>query len=165
MEVSGVGAVKVIPLQSGPGTVGVLVVDREMLPAGSGVVSAVAENVERQRPIGAAVHVAAPEAVTVPVSAAVELAPGASPEAVRAELEEKLRAYFRSAVGEKYGRIYAGPEEDLPYRLLYNRAAAILMDVAGVENYTALTLAGTESDVELQPGQVPELGEVQMNVS
>lgn len=160
LEISGVGAVKVIPLQNGPGTVGMLVVGNDMAPADEQIITAVADNVEGKRPIGPEVAVSAPEAVPVAISATVELAPGGGAAAVQTAFAAKVRDYLHEVVAQKYGAIYFSKDGDLPYKVVYNRVAALLMGVEGVANFTVLTINGAAGDLEFTPGQVPVLGAV-----
>lgn len=44
--------------------------------------------------------------------------------------------------------------------MLYNRVLAILLNLPGVENFSALTVNGGMEDLTIQKGEIPVLGEV-----
>lgn len=159
LEVEGVGQAKVVELADGPGTVGLTVVDSTYAPASADMVEAVREHVMASKPIGAAPTVSAATAQEITVSAVVALS-GSSLDEVKQQLAERLQAYFAGLVETKYGRIYYGPEEDLPYLVVYNRILAALLTLDGVENFSALTVNGGTADVSIAANGVPVLGEV-----
>ena len=85
---------------------------------------------------------------------------GISLDEVKRELETGLTEYLKTLIETKYGRIYYGPDEDLPYTLVYNRVLAILLNIKGVENFSALTVSGGEEDISIPADSIPVLGEV-----
>lgn len=147
LEVSGVGDAKVFPLWDGAGTVKVLLVGPDKAPVESSVVSAAEDNIESQRPIGAAVTVASAQGVTVAVSAAVTLDGAVSAGTVQAAFAAALKSYLQSVA-------FSGGA------VLYNRIAFLLLSVSGVTDYTALTVNGGTANVTLTDDQVPVLGAV-----
>lgn len=165
LEIPGVGAVKVIPLSNGPGSVDVMVVGNDMEPAAEDIVDAVAANIDRQRPIGPAVTVGSPTGVAVTIAATVELVDGASLETVKSTFVGALNAYLMDLIKRKYSAIYSKASEDTAYTVVYNRVAALLMDVDGVANYTALTLNGTVANLTVASDKVPTLSEVTISAS
>lgn len=159
MEVAGVGSAKVVELPEGPGTVGVTVVDSALEPAGSDILAAVEANIAAKRPVGPSVAVDAPAAVSITVAASVSVT-GTTAGAVQAIFRERMAEYAADLIQTKYGQIYYSPESDGPYTLVYNRVLALLLSIEGVENFSSLTVNGGESDITLQAGQVPVVGEV-----
>lgn len=146
-EIAGIGDAKVFPLWSGPGTVRVVVVNTSMQPPTAGLVAAVAAHIEAMRPIGATVTVAAASSVAINVSASVVLAAGYTQAQVRAALEAALDSYLQAiAFVETLVR--------------YNYIAALLLDVAGVVDFSGLTLNGGTANVALGADQVPARGVV-----
>ena len=63
-------------------------------------------------------------------------------------------------IDSKFNAVYYGPEEDAAYTLIYNRVLAILLNIPGVENFSALTVNGGTADVTIQARQIPVLEEV-----
>ena len=76
--------------------------------------------------------------------------------AFRAGLEE----HCHSLIDGKFSTVYYEPDEDLPYTVLYNRVLAILLNLPGVENFSALTVNGGMEDLTIQKDEIPVLGEV-----
>ena len=150
LEVEGVGDAKVKPLWNGAGTVKVLIVGPGKEPVAETVRQACADHIEESRPIGAEVTVVSAEALPVSVSAAVVLDNTLPLAEVKASFTAALGEYLKSVAFEKY-------------TLLYNRIAFLLLDTAGVENYTSLTVNGGGGDIEIGEGQVPSLGEVSLS--
>ncbi len=159
MEVDGVGQAKVVELAQGPGTVGVTVVDGSYSPVGDEILQAVKDNIAASRPIGASVTVETADALELSISAEVDLS-SSTLEEVKTLFISAMEDYLEQLVESKYGKVYYGPEEDLPYILYYNRVLSILMTIPGVDTLDSLLVNGGTNDLQFQPGQVPELGEV-----
>ncbi len=163
LAVPGVGNVKVVELQEGPGTVGLTLVDSNSLPAAEEICAAVEGHISGLRPIGAQVLVAAPEGVDIAVSASVTLTQGTELAGVQAQLEAGVRDYLADVIAQKYTPVYYAPADDKGYTLVYNRILAILLGIRGVENFSALTVNGAAADIPLSAGQVPVLKEVSVS--
>ena len=160
LEVPGVGNAKVVELPDGPGTVSVTLVDSNYDEPSEEIVAAAVTHINEERPIGAAVTVAAAQALAVTVAATVTLSAGADRAAVKAAFEQALSAHLRTLIDEKFSTVYYDPDDDAVYTLLYNRVLAILLSVPGVVNFTALTVNGGTADMTIPPDQIPVLGEV-----
>lgn len=160
LEVPGVGNAKVVELPEGPGTVAVVLVDSNYEPPAEEIVTAVDDHIGEERPIGAAVTVAAAKRLDVTVAATVTLAPGADRTAVEAAFRAGLEEHCHSLIDGKFSTVYYEPDEDLPYTMLYNRVLAILLNLPGVENFSALTVNGGMEDLTIQKDEIPVLGEV-----
>ena len=159
LEVSGIGEAKVVELIDGAGTVGLVLVDSTYAPASPEMVEEVLANVMAKKPIGATPTVEAAASLEVTVAATVTVQ-SISLDEVKRELETGLTEYLKTLIETKYGRIYYGPDEDLPYTLVYNRVLAILLNIKGVENFSALTVSGGEEDISIPADSIPVLGEV-----
>ncbi|NPV52226.1 MAG: baseplate J/gp47 family protein [Firmicutes bacterium] len=151
LEVPGVGDAKVIPLWNGPGTVKVLVVDSEKQPASPELVAAVAEHIEEERPIGAAVTVVAATGVTVSVTATVTLDTGYILNDIQTEFVKRLRDYFASIA---FRQTYVS----------YAQIGSILLGIPGVMDYSSLQVNGGTANVTLGDEGVPVLGTVTLSV-
>lgn len=159
LEVAGVGDVKIVELWDGPGTVGLTVVDSSFQAPSEEIVQAVLEHVLVNKPIGATPTVTAAREAEITVRAKV-ITLGTTAEAVREELEKRLREQFRSMVQTKYRTICYGPEEDRDYTLMYNRVLALLLSIDGVDTFTDLSVNGGTQDVTIPADSIPVLGEV-----
>lgn len=151
LETPGVGAAKIYPLWQGPGTVKVLIVDPEKGPVTGEVRQACADHIEENRPVGAAVTVASAEGLAVNVTATVVLNSSVTVSDVQEKFSAQLREYLKGVAFEKY-------------ELLYNRIVFLLLDIAGVENFTALTVNGGTENIEVGSDQVPVPGEVSISI-
>lgn len=149
MEVPGCGDAKVFPLDNGPGTVTVLVVDKEK-QVDQGLPAVVADYIETVRPIGASVKVASPAATTVGVSAGIILDGSAALGTVLAE--------FKNSLGE-----YLGGLVFTDYRVSYARVGSILLSTWGVADYNDLRLNGTSANIIIPSKSVPVAGPVTLS--
>ena len=161
LEVSGVGAAKVVELANGPGTVELTVVDSNYQGASEEIVEAVDTLIQSpgHRPVGADVTVKAATDLEIHVSAAVVVS-GTTPGEVQTALETALADYCKTLIGQKYETVYYSPESDLAYTLYYNRVLALLLTIPGVQNFTSLTVNGGTADITIQADSVPVVGTV-----
>lgn len=146
LEVPGVGNAKVFPLDNGPGTVTVLVVDddgdiSEALPA------MVAEYIETVRPVGATVTVASPEVLALNVTANILLDGSKTLEQVKEAFCVSLDEFLKDTIFETY-------------RLSYAKIGSLLLDTPGVEDFEGFYLNGGTGNIVVSEKQIPIVGEV-----
>lgn len=146
LSVPGCGAAKVFPLDNGPGTVTVLVVDDKLAVSGT-LPSAVAEYIETIRPIGATVTVKSPEKLTVSVSANVLLDGTATIAKVKETFDEMLSSFLEDTVFETY-------------KLSYAKISSLLLDVPGVEDFDSFLLNGAVANIVVGEKQIPVIGTI-----
>ena len=148
LEVPGTGGAKVFPLDDGPGTVTVLVVDdnREI---SSSLPATVAAYIETVRPIGAAVTVESPAALTVAISANVVLDGSREIADVKTDYEAAVKSFLKDTIFTTY-------------RVSYARLSALLLDVAGVEDFDSFLLNSGTGNVMVGEKQIPVLGTVSL---
>lgn len=151
LETSGVGAVKVTPLENGPGSVGVLIVGPEKQPVDNAIVTACAAHIEENKPIGPAVTVSSAEGLTINVTAAVSISASTTAALVQAAFSAALDTYLKSIAFVKY-------------ELLYNQVSYLLMGIDGVEDFGSLQINGAAESVTIAAKQVPVLGTVEVTV-
>lgn len=151
MECAGVGAAKVFPLAGGPGTVKVVIADASMAAADSSLLKSVKDHIEELRPIGATLTVASAVEKGINVSARVKLSNGLNLGTVQ--------NLFQVAV-EDYLKDYAF---DLSYISLA-RIGNLLLDTAGIEDYTELLLNGVAGNVALSDEEIAVAGTVTLEV-
>lgn len=149
LEVDGVGAAKVIPLWNGPGTVKVLIVGNDNGPVDSTIVANCSAHIEENRPIGATVTVESAQGLPINISAVVTIDSTTTVDVVKAAFKTALDAYLKSIAFQKY-------------ELVYNRIAYMLLDIAGVVDYTSLTVNGGTSNIIIGADQVPVIGTVEV---
>lgn len=146
LSVPGCGAAKVFPLDNGPGTVTVLVVDDKFAVSGT-LPSAVAEYIETVRPIGATVTVKSPEKLNISVSANVVLDGSATIEKVKESFQTALKSFLENTIFETY-------------KLSYAKISNLLLDVPGVEDFDSFLLNGAVANVVVGEKQIPVIGTV-----
>ncbi|WP_368292873.1 baseplate J/gp47 family protein [Dehalobacter sp. TBBPA1] len=135
-EVSGVGDAKVFPLWDGAGTVKVVIVDSEKMPAEAEIVAAVAAYVESVRPIGAEVTVEAAAGVDINVAVTVTLAENYT--------LEQVTTSFRALLTEHL--------KDIAFKQDYVSFAKIgntLLETPGILDHTGLTVNGGTSNIAI----------------
>ncbi|RTE05545.1 baseplate J/gp47 family protein [Paenibacillus whitsoniae] len=145
-EVSGVGDAKVTPLWDGPGTVKVWLLDPDKRAPAAGVVTAAADHINSVQPIGATVTVVAAPEVAIDVSVDVTLSSGTLVSA-QADILAGLTAYLKELA-------FVDPI------VRYVRIANIVLEAAGVQDYTALTVNGGTANVTISDGSVAVPGTV-----
>jgi len=158
LDMPGVGAVQVFPLWAGAGTVKVVLVDADMLPASAALVAEVQAYIdpvpgqgEGQAPIGATVTVAAAQAKTINVAATVVLASGYTLQGVNDAFKGRLETWRKGVA----------------FQMTYISAAAIgalLLGTDGVLDHTGLQLNGGTANVALAADEVPVIGTVTLGV-
>ena len=147
-SVAGVGAVKVLPLWNGNGTVKVLVVDAEMGVPSENLLQKVRAEIAANAPIGATVTVAAPEVLTVDIALSVTDGVG------NAEgIKQVLNDYFKETVFEADSISYA------------HIGKVILSEYVktGVLDYADLKINNGTVNIPVADGQLPVIGQVTLN--
>ncbi|WP_050698658.1 baseplate J/gp47 family protein [Anaeromassilibacillus senegalensis] len=150
-EVNGVGRAKVLPLNNGPGTVGIIIVDQNMRPVGTEITADCKAHIEDRRPVGAAVTVVSARALTINVLAQVKTDGSVGAAAIKAE--------FTAAVGKYLDELAFVKNE-----IVYNRVSYILLGMQGVTDYVTLTVNSGKANISLDTDQVPVLGNVGVTV-
>jgi len=157
LEVAGVGKAKCIPRSNGNGTVKVLLVGADFLPAAALVVTAAQDYLDPgalglgdgKAPANAAVTAAAAIGITVDVVVTgLTVMVGYDVPGVTAAFEDELAAYLRELVFVEGAKVS------------YKRISALLTFTEGVEEYTTLTVNGATVDIILGAEDVPVMGQV-----
>lgn len=158
LEIAGVGAAKVFPLWSGPGTVKVVIVNSDRLPAPSSLVNEVqvyidpaAGHGEGQAPIGATVTVTSAVGKTVNIAATITLAAGYTLQNIQDAFVLRLESW---RAGAAFAVTYVSQAV----------IGAMLLGTEGVLDYTNLKLNGGTGNISLQPEEVPLIGTVNLGV-
>lgn len=151
MGCPGVGAAKVFPLASGPGTVKVIIADSAMSAAGDDLVMEVYNHIEGLRPIGADVTVASVVEKPVDVSASIRLRTGMNLGAVQNAFQAALSDYLRKEA------------LDMTY-VSMARVGNLLLGTDGVEDYSGLMLNGASGNIGLDKEEIAVSGTVTLEV-
>ena len=147
LEVNGTGACKVYPLKNGNGTVEIVITNSDMLGASSELIEKVKANIEEKRPIGASVSVVSATEKAINVSATVRLSRGYSQSEVETLFKDKLTQYLKEIA---FKDTYVSTA----------RLGNLLLDTAGVFDYTDFKVNGAINNVELSDTDVPKVGEI-----
>lgn len=154
--VPGVGAVKVLPLWNGNGTVKVIVVDANKDSPGDELLQAVRDAMYAQAPIGATVTVVAPVLTTVDLALKVTSGTG-NAEAIKAVLAK----YFKGNVfSSDYTNMAAITDS---VTISYAQVGRIILDNAdstGVKDYSGLTINGGAENIVVGADHLPVVGKV-----
>lgn len=151
LAVDGVGAVRVVDLEDGPGTVGILLADSNMQPASDDIVAEVVDYIESMRPIGmeAAPHVRAGTALPIDIAAEVTLDGSIGEDELQAALAQGLADYLA-------GIVFTDAN------VLYSRVLLLLLSIDGVLDFQSLTLNGTEGNIAVDYTEIPVVGTVEV---
>ncbi|HWR61000.1 MAG TPA: baseplate J/gp47 family protein [Clostridia bacterium] len=157
-EVTGVGDARVIPLWNGSNTVKVVLIDSNREPANAEVVSRVQSYIDPEAagegkgaaPVGAYCTVVSADGKTIDVAfTALAVDPAYTKEQREANVEAKLREYFRSVTFR----------EDIT-EISYAQIGYRLLDETGIRDYADLRINGGTSNIALVNNEVPVLGVV-----
>ncbi|MGQ7886866.1 baseplate J/gp47 family protein [Paenibacillus sp. WC2504] len=158
LEVDGVGGAQVIPLWNGPGTVKVIIIDAEKLPASPTLVSIVQDYIspadgtgEGVAPVGADVNVVAATSVLVNITGTIVRDGSRTIVQIEEDFASVISSYLASIAFIDNANV------------LYAKLGAMLLDVAGVDDYTALQLNGATGNITILSGQVAVLGTVNLS--
>ena len=171
-KISEVGAGQVYPVWNGPGTVKLVILNNNLMPASPDLVKKVKNIIDPEdrealgyglAPIDHQVTVVAPSILTVDVASAVTIDTKQNADTVKAKIKEAIENYFQllrqswNTVDPKTGRGYS----QTVYR---SKILSQIMSVEGVINASVPTLNGADQDIALvfnnQTSQLPVLGEV-----
>lgn len=149
LQVPGVGDARVFPLDSGPGTVGVLIVDTDK-KINKSLEAEVSAYIETVRPIGASVTVGSPDPASVAVTANVLLDGSKLIGEVQESFKGLLSEYLR-------GLVFVSS------RVSYAQIGRILLETPGVQDYDTLRVNGQTGNLTVTDKQIPEMGVVTLS--
>jgi len=163
-EVPGVGAVYVVPLWNGPGTVKVLIMDSNGQLANHDLIEAVQNHIAPDgnlgggvAPIGADVTVDAPEVFAVDIAFSLFIKDGYDAETVVENIKTRLRDFMAGY------ELNTGDRP--PERITVTKVGHEILSVDGAVDYTSLTLNGNDDYVEIPVAKIPVLGEVTVSIA
>lgn len=155
MSINGVGNAIVTPSDDGSGLVTIVVTDVDGNAASEDICEDVYNYImrpdnplERLAPINTILSVVSPSTSKVTISANVLLDGTVTKDGVISKFVEALNAYYPEAVEEGYIR--------------YNKVAAILINVGGVDDFSNLTINGGTENIIVTSDELPvtEIGDV-----
>ncbi len=150
--IAGVGSVKILPAWNGEGTVKAIITDEAGGIPDPGLVAQVQETVDGFAPIGHTVTVVAVEPVFLPINATLSYESGADVEEVQTAVMDALVDRF-----DLIRQAWHNEEESV---IRISKIHACILNCAGVEGVTDLTIGGKSENLVLSAQQLPELGEM-----
>ena len=154
-SVSGVGAVKVLPLWNGNGTVKVIVVDANKDTPSEELLQKVRDTIAENAPIGATVTVTAPVLKTVNVALKVTNGTGDVDDITNA-----LTKYFKDSV---FGTNYTTQKSTDTVTISYAQIGRIILDnsdTTGINDYDNLTINSGKENIICAVDNLPAVGTV-----
>lgn len=158
-EVDGVGNAYVIEEWNGPGTVKILILDKNGQAATEELISKVkeyiypdkkeGENRGGKAPVGAIVTISTPTTLTINIKADFSFTEGFSPELVINTIKEKISSYFNKI--KINGTV--------KYKAIDTIIGSYVLEGEGIDDYTNLTINDVDTNIRLID-QVPIIGEV-----
>lgn len=174
-KIHDVGATQVYPTWDGAGTVKLVILNNDLMPASSTLVKKVKEEIDPEEsttqgyglaPIDHRVTVTAPETFKVDIAMNVTIADGASDDTIKANIKTSLEEFFKSL---RKDWSIVNPTVGRGYSMIIYRSKILsrVMMIEGVANATMPRLNGKDEDLQLvfnnTTSQLPVLGEVTIN--
>jgi uncharacterized phage protein gp47/JayE len=151
LEVPGIGAARVYPLWSGPGTVKVIAIDSNKRATNNSLIEEVITHIDKNRPIGASVTVLSATEKLMNLSATVVLSNGLTLNHVQTTFGEMMTEYLKSVA-------FSSPQ------VSYAKTGSILLTVPGISDYSNLLINGLAENVLVGEEEVAVLGVLSLGV-
>ena len=163
LAIEGVTAVKVYPVWNGPGTVRLVILGANYLPADTGLVDRVQELIDPPpqgegygiAPIGHIVTVQSATSVTINVETSLILDTGYTAASVLPDVQAKIEAYL--------DELRKSWQDTSPIIVRVALIDARVLDVPGVLDVTNTKINGAAANATLAGDGVPVLGQVTIN--
>jgi uncharacterized phage protein gp47/JayE len=144
-QVTGIGAVQVYPLWNGAGTVKVCAIDVNSNPLGSTLLANLQTYIESQRPIGATVTYETATALPINIVVQLTLANGYTDAQIQSAITTAITSYLQGIAFNQTTVSYA-------------KIGSIILGVAGVADYSNLTLNSGTVNITIPQEQVATMG-------
>lgn len=174
-KISDVGATQVYPTWDGPGTVKLVILNNDLMPASQTLVKKVKEEIDPEEsttqgyglaPIDHQVTVVAPETFEVNITMNVTIAENANIDTIRTNIRASLEELFKS-LRKDWSTIDSVTGRGYKLTVYRSKILSRVMTLEGVTNATLPQLNGKDEDLQLvftnTTSQLPVLGEVTVN--
>lgn len=174
-KIHDVGATQVYPTWDGPGTVKLVILNNDLMPASSTLVKKVKEEIDPEEsttqgyglaPIDHRVTVVAPETFKVDITMNVTIAENANIDTIRTNIKASLGEFFKS-LRKDWSVIDSATGRGYKLTVYRSKILSRVMTLEGVANATMPRLNGKDEDLQLvfnnTASQLPILGEVTIN--
>lgn len=149
-EVPGVGDAKCLPLWAGAGTVKVVLLDSEKLPASSTIVTATSVYIQSQRPVGADVTVVSATPVNINVTATITKDALTDIDDIVEEFKSKLKEYLKQ-------QAFVG------LSISYLKIGSLILETTGVLSCPDLKVNNGVVDIQINTDEVAVTGAVSIS--
>lgn len=174
-KISDVGATQVYPVWNGAGTVKLVILNNDLMPASQTLVKKVKEEIDPEEsttqgyglvPIDHQVTVVAPEIFEVNITMNVTIAENANIDTIRTNIKASLEELFKS-LRKDWSTIDSVTGRGYKLTVYRSKILSRVMTLEGVTNATMPQLNGKDEDLQLvfsnTTSQLPVLGEVTVN--
>ena len=174
-KISEVGTGQVYPVWNGAGTVKLVIVDNNLMPASADLVKKVKNIIDPTdnesqgyglAPIDHQVTVVAPTPLTVNIAATVNIDGTHGIDIVKAKIKTSIEEYFK-LLRQSWNTIDAKTGRGYSQTIYRSKILSQIMMVDGVINTSVPMLNGSDQDITLvfdnQTSQLPVLGEVKLD--
>lgn len=174
-KISDVGATQVYPTWDGPGTVKLVILNNDLMPASQTLIKKVKEEIDPEEsttqgyglaPIDHRVTVVAPESFEVNITMNVTIAENANIDTIRTNIKVSLEELFKS-LRKDWSTIDSATGRGYKLTVYRSKILSRVMTLEGVANATMPQLNGKDEDLQLvfdnTTSQLPVLGEVTVN--
>lgn len=174
-KISDVGATQVYPTWNGPGTVKLVILNNNLMPASQALIKKVKEEIDPEEsttqgyglaPIDHRVTVVAPETFEVNITMNVTIAENANIDTIRTNIKASLEELFKS-LRKDWSTIDSVTGRGYKLTVYRSKILSRVMTLEGVANATMPQLNGKDEDLQLvfndTTSQLPVLGEVTVN--
>ena len=163
LEVTGVGAAKVLPLWNGRNTVKIIITDTEGQPATPALVAEAQGYIDPTQdgmgegvaPVGAIVTVESAATLAISIEAAVVLSNGSTLTEAVDVLRTDLDAYLDTLAAQ-----VMDSSVTTPIVIVYNKVAALLAMNVHVADYSELTVNSGTANITLASNEIPSSGTI-----
>lgn len=174
-KIHDVGATQVYPTWDGPGTVKLVILNNDLMPASQTLIKKVKEEIDPEEsttqgyglaPIDHRVTVVAPEAFEVNITMNVTIAENANIDTIRTNIKASLEELFKS-LRKDWSTIDSVNGRGYKLTVYRSKILSRVMTLENVTNATMPQLNGKDEDLQLvfsnTTSQLPVLGEVTVN--
>lgn len=174
-KISDVGATQVYPVWNGAGTVKLVILNNDLMPASQTLIKKVKEEIDPEEsttqgyglaPIDHRVTVVAPETFEVNITMNVTIAENANIDTIRTNIKASLEELFKS-LRRDWSTIDSVNGRGYKLTVYRSKVLSRVMTLEGVTNATMPQLNGKDEDLQLvfsnTTSQLPVLGEVMVN--
>lgn len=174
-KISDVGATQVYPVWNGAGTVKLVILNNDLMPASQTLIKKVKEKIDPEEsitqgyglaPIDHRVTVVAPETFTVNITMNVTTAENTNIDTIRTNIKASLEELFKS-LRKDWSVIDSVTGRGYKLTVYRSKILSRVMTLEGVANATMPQLNGKDEDLQLvfdnTTSQLPVLGEVTVN--